>query len=272
MVSEEFGFKKFTENAFYKGINMRLVEAAKPTPGQHIVDLACGTGLVTKLLAEKLQDAKESLIIAFDHSSSALRQAKEELANARVTVVEFMQGRMEELSDSLKQSVDTVVFGNGIHYVPDKQNLMEQVFASLKPGGTFVFNTSFYEGWTRPESQAFARRWMARALRELREQHGLRPTRDKVESRNYLTADRYCELLERQGFSVKEREEISVDVPVAGWVDISEFQDFIVGAMPGVPLATASPILQNTARQTFSDMNLTHVPRNWLQIVATRSV
>jgi ubiquinone/menaquinone biosynthesis C-methylase UbiE len=271
MVSGEFGFKKFTENAFYKGVNIRLVEAAQPTAGQHIVDLACGTGLVTTLLAEKLQDAKESLIIAFDHSSSALRQAKEELGNAGVTLVEFVQGRMEELSDNLKQSVDTIVFGNGIHYVPDKASLLEQVFASLKPGGTFVFNTSFYEGWTRPESQAFARRWMARALRELREQHGLRPIRAKVESRNYLTADQYCELLETQGFSIKEREEISVEVPVSGWVDISEFEDFIAGAMPGVPLATASPILQNTARQTFSDMNLTHVPRNWLQIVATRS-
>jgi len=270
MGPEEFGFKKFTENAFYKSINIRLVEAADPTPGQHIVDLACGTGLITQLLAEKLQDAKESLIISFDHSSSALRQAKEELATARTSLVEFVQGRMEELSDSLKQSVDTVVFGNGIHYVPDKQNLIHQIFSSLKPGGMFVFNTSFYEGWTRPESQAFARRWMAKALRELREQHGLRPTRDKVESRNYLTVDQYCEMLEGQGFSIKKKEEISVEVPVEGWIDISRFKDFIVGAMPGVPLATASPILQATARQTFSDMNLKHVPRNWLQVVAIR--
>ena len=270
MTSEEFGFKKFTENPFYKGINVRLVDAADPVPGQHIVDLACGTGLVTQLLADKLQDARESLIIAFDHSSSALRQAKEDLATARASLVEFVQGQMEELAGTLKQSVDTIVFGNGIHYVPDKRSWIEQVFNSLKPGGTFVFNTSFYEGWTRPESQAFARRWMARALRELREQHGLRPTRDKVESRNYLTSAQYCEMLDEQGFSIKQNEEISVDVPIGGWVDISEFEDFIVGAMPGIPLATASPILQDTARQTFSDMNLTHVPRNWLQVVATK--
>ena len=77
-------------------------------------------------------------------------------------------------------------------------------------------------------------------------------------------------MLEEQGFSIKQNEEISVDVPIGGWVDISEFEDFIVGAMPGIPLATASPILQDTARQTFSDMNLTHVPRNWLQVVATK--
>ena len=49
------------------------------------------------------------------------------------------------------------------------------------------------------------------------------------------------------------------------------FQDFIEGTLPGVPLDKASAALQSGVRQTFEEMEITHVPRSWLGIIAVRS-
>jgi len=59
-------------------------------------------------------------------------------------------------------------------------------------------------------------------------------------------------------------------VPISGWLDISEFKDFIEGAMPGVPLKEASMALQTAVRETFKDLAIETVPRNWLEIVAIK--
>ena len=271
MASEEFSFTKFAENAFFQGVNERLVDSLNLKPGQRVVDLACGTGLVTRLILEKLRGAKDSVVIGIDQSTVALRQAMEELGNARDAMVQFIQTQVEQMSASLKESVDTIVFGNGIHYIRDKQQLIAEVFASLSPGGTFAFNTTFFEGGVPPESEQFYRRWMYKALRNLKSTYGIMPQREKVEARRQLTPQEYRELLEKEGFTITKEELIPVEFTLEGHEDISKYEDFITGALPGVPLDKASKVLQEAARQSYEELKLTFVPRNWLQMVAVRS-
>ena len=52
--------------------------------------------------------------------------------------------------------------------------------------------------------------------------------------------------------------------------DISTLSDFIEGTMPGVPMDEARAALQEGIRQTYSELNVTHVPRNWLDIIAVK--
>ena len=112
---------------------------------------------------------------------------------------------------------------------------------------------------------------MFKSARVLRREYGLSPSRaDKVESRKHLTADEYRDLLERHNFTVIRQVEDTVQVPIEGWLDISAFEDFIEGTFPGVPLDKASAALRKGVHQTFEEMNITHVPRNWLDIVAVR--
>ena len=40
--------------------------------------------------------------------------------------------------------------------------------------------------------------------------------------------------------------------------------------MPGVPLKEASMALQTAVRETFKDLAIETVPRNWLEIVAIK--
>ena len=271
MTSEEFSFAKFSKNEFYSALNARLVDMAEVTSGQRIVDLACGTGAVTEMVVERLRGARESVIIAIDQSATALKQAMDNLKGAGNSAVQFVQSRVEQMSEAVKESADTVFYCNAIHYVSDKDALVEEVSKSLKPGGKFLFNTSFFEGGQTPESQTFYRKWMLKASRILRREHGLMPVRsEKVESRKQLTPDQYRDLVERHGLLVVKQEIDPVNVPIEGWLDISTFEDFITGIMPGVPLEKARASLQKAVRQTFQELQIDYVPRNWLDVLAVR--
>lgn len=271
MAASEFSFEKFSRNPFYAKINARLVDMADLVPGQHVVDLACGTGSVTQLILERLRGARDSVVIAIDQSAIALRQAMEDLKDVRDAAVQFVQSRVEPLSEIVKDSVDTIFFCNAIHYVSDKDALMAEVSKTLKPGGRFAFNTSFFEGGQTPGSEAFYRKWMFKASRILRRKYGLKPDGSKrVEARKQLTVDQYRELVETHDLRIVKQEIDLVQVPLEGWLDISQFEDFIVGVMPGVPLEKASAALKEGAAQTYQELGVDYVPRNWLEVVAVR--
>ena len=261
----------FSRNPFYQKLTDRLIELAEVKDGERIVDLACGTGLVTQRIMANLRGARDTVIIGVDHSAAALKQAVEELKDVRDSAVGFVQSQVEQVADAIKEKVDTVFFCNAIHYVPDKGGLLDSIASTIKPGGKLVFNTSFYDGPIEEGTQLFYRKWMFKAYRILRREHGLSIKRlDKVESRKQLTAEEYKTLVEGHGFRISKQEVDRVSVPLQGWLDISAFSDFIEGAMPGVPLDKASLALKKAARQTFEEMKITHTTRNWLDIVAVR--
>ena len=267
---EEYSFKAFSEHAFFRRVNSTLVEQAHLERGWTVVDVACGSGAVSELILERIRGAREAMVIGLDISTTALKDASEKLAGYRDAVVEFVQARAEEMSKTIRRAADAVVFCNGIHYIEDKRRLLKEVYQTLRPGGVFAFNTSFFEGALPPETQKFYRRWMMKALRKLKEDHGLRPTRDKVQSRQHLTAEEYRELLEAEGFKVKSEELVLTPITEEGWADISRFSDFISGALPGIELATASEVLVESLRETCEELKLKATPRNWLSVVAVR--
>ena len=78
-------------------------------------------------------------------------------------------------------------------------------------------------------------------------------------------------MLNRNGLKIAKQKVDTVQVPIEGWLDISTFSDFIEGTMPGVPMEKASAALQEGIKQTYAELNVTHVPRNWLDIVAVKS-
>ena len=271
MTENDFSFSKFANNPFYRNQNARLIDLAGVGSGQRIVDLACGTGGVTKLIVERLRGARDYMIIGIDNSASALKLAMEELKDARESAVQFVQSRVEQLSESVKESVDTVFFCNAIHYVPDKDALLADISRALKPGGKLAFNTSFFEGAQPEETLLFYRKWMLKAIRVLRQEYGLSPSRaNKVEARRQLTPDEYRGLVEGHGFRVAKQEVNTVQFTQDGFLDISSFEDFITGVMPGVPLEKASAALKEGVRGAFGEMKVDAIPRNWLDIVAVR--
>ncbi|PZC45783.1 MAG: Ubiquinone/menaquinone biosynthesis C-methylase UbiE [Chloroflexi bacterium] len=271
MTGMDFSFRQFTQHPFYTDLNSRLVDLSQIRPGQIVLDLACGTGAVTRLLLEKLKGAQESLVIGIDASATALRQAREDLQSSYANMAQFVQGRVENLSLAVRRSVDAVFLCNAIHMVPDKDTLLGEVRGVLRQDGTFSFNSAFYQGSMMPGTEQFYRRWMMRAIRIVRDRDGLTTSREKVESRKMLSPDQYKELLESNGFSVLRQRVDTAHMPLEAWLDISSFSDFINGALPGIPLAEASAALKDALIQVFDELKLKTVPRGWLEVVATRT-
>ncbi|SVB76989.1 uncharacterized protein METZ01_LOCUS229843, partial [marine metagenome] len=75
---EQYTFSKFANNSFYRNQNAELIDLLDIGDKQKIVDLACGTGGVTRLLFDRLKNARDAVVIGIDHSSIAIKQAIEE--------------------------------------------------------------------------------------------------------------------------------------------------------------------------------------------------
>ena len=148
---------------------------------------------------------------------------------------------------------------------------MAEISRTLKPGGKLAFNTTFYDGSLPDETLIFYRKWMLKAVRSLRREYGLAPVKsERTEARRQLTPQEYQALVESNGFKISKQSIDTVKFTLEGYLDISTFADFIEGTMPGVPLLEASSALKSGARQAFEEMNVDHIPRNWLCVVATR--
>ena len=262
----------FAEQDFYRVSNSYLVEHSNIMPGNAVIDLACGTGAVTELILEKVQDLQESIVLGVDMSKDAIKESMERLSNWKNVNLKFVQSKVEQLSEIVKIQADKIIFCNGIHMIQDKHSLIQQSKGILKDEGVFAFNTAFFKGAVPQETEHFYRKWMMKSLRSLRAEYGIYPKteKEKVESRIQLTPEEYETLLENNGFTVNEKVLLPTPMTLDGFLTISEYEEFVDGAMPGVPLEKGRKALKTGARLSFEELNLTSVSRNWLTIVASK--
>ena len=269
--AEDYSFNAFARQPFYQEENRRLIDLVGLQPGNRVIDLACGPGEITRKILEKVRGADGAWILGVDLSPETLEEARRQFTDVTDVTINFKNSRAEELSSIISEHVDAVVFCNAIHLVDNKPDVLAGIVGALKPGGMFAFNSTFYSGSIVQDTDPFYRRWMMRSLRVLKSQYGLSPVKNKVMARQQLTPEEYRALLTEAGFTIKEERVTAIEVPIEGWLSICSFSDFVEGALPGVQVETASDVLRTAIRETFRDMELTFVPRNWLEIVAERS-
>ncbi|MEX2237319.1 MAG: methyltransferase domain-containing protein [Dehalococcoidia bacterium] len=266
-----FSFEPFARHEFYKDINRKLVDRIGLKPGDHVVDLACGTGAVTRLILERVGTKPGARVIGIDLSPQSLDEARATTPTLEGVSVDYREGDVVGFEEVLDEPVDAITIFNAIHMIKDKAGVLTSAFTQLKPGGLFAFSSAFYDGAEPPEAESFYRKWMMKALRLLRRE-GISPRREaKVEARQRLTIAEYDELLEAHGFRVENQEIVSVDMPPESFEDISRFEPFIEGTFPGVDLSKASEALIAAARSTFEDLGWKVSPRNWLLVVARKT-
>jgi len=102
--------------------------------------------------------------------------------------------------------------------------------------------------------------------------YGLMPERTaKTEARVRLSEEDYLQLLKENGFRLKNKQVMTVQMPLGGFEAISEYSLWIEGVLPGVPLEAGAVSLKEGAREAFQELGLTTSPRNWLLVVASRA-
>jgi demethylmenaquinone methyltransferase/2-methoxy-6-polyprenyl-1,4-benzoquinol methylase len=107
-----------------------LVGAVAPRPGQRILDVATGTGMVT---AELLARA-DCTVVGIDQSAEMLSGARARFAAAGESRVELIEGEAEALPFE-DRTFDAVTFTYLLRYVEDPQATMLELARVLRPGG-----------------------------------------------------------------------------------------------------------------------------------------
>jgi ubiquinone/menaquinone biosynthesis C-methylase UbiE len=279
--TNKFTFEAFASHKFYTGVNRSLVRQALTSITKHppntelkIVDMACGTGAVTRLIAEELSNREQQAdIIGIDPSTEALRRAQKGMEELRGKGIEmkarFIQGETSDLP-RIVQNADAVFFCNAIHLLPDKLDAFKLVASILAPNGIFACNSAFYDGTYVEGTERFYRLWTRRAVGWLRKEHPeVRLSREaKAMAMQQLDREGYLCLLKEGGFSRIDAIEEEAMMTIDSYRDIGHYWLFIEGALPGVPLALGAEALGISAYQAGEELGLKEIPRNWLQIIA----
>ena len=103
-----------------------VVELLAPAPGERILDLGCGTGHLTSLIAESGAE-----VVGIDSSEDMVRVASENYPNIRFEVADARSLPFDAEFDA--------VFSNAVlHWVRPPEAVVESVWRALKPDGRFV--------------------------------------------------------------------------------------------------------------------------------------
>lgn len=123
-----------------------LVRCLPPRPPGDVLEVACGTGLVTRKLRERLDPALQ--LTATDLSASMLDYAKAQLGEH--SGIEWRE------ADALKLpfpdgAFGALVCGFGIMFVPDRQAMLKEARRVLVQGGILLLSV-----WDRVEENPHA--------------------------------------------------------------------------------------------------------------------
>lgn len=104
-----------------------VIARLPPLPaGASILDVGCGTGIVTELLLALVPAGR---VVAVDASEAMVQRARERLG-ARATVL-----CQDALALDVGEPVDVIVSTAALHWVGDHDRLWARLAAALRPGG-----------------------------------------------------------------------------------------------------------------------------------------
>lgn len=109
------------------------IQQAQIRTGQAVLDIAGGTGDLTKEFAKKT--GKNGRVILADINKNMLQQGRERLIDAGIIGnVDFIQANAEQLPFA-DDSFDCITIAFGLRNVTDKTAALRSMFQVLKPGG-----------------------------------------------------------------------------------------------------------------------------------------
>lgn len=118
--------------ALFEQYAYRIVDEAKIEPGNQVLDIACGTGVVTCVVSKRLNE--DGFVVGLDVNPGMLAVAKKCAPD-----IEWRQGMAEKL-DWKDQSFDVVLSQFGLMFFEDRQQALHEMVRVLKPGGRIVIS------------------------------------------------------------------------------------------------------------------------------------
>ena len=191
---------------------MELMKNLEIKRGSTVLDLGCGTGDLTKELAELV--GAEGKVVGVDPDEERLKIAREKYSASNI---EYLQAD----SETFPVGQYDIVFSNYVmHWIKDKEGLFRRVYDNLRPGGVFAVVTfdsgpplteignKFFDEFIGPEG-------VKKFLFE-----------DTV----CLTADEYKKLAQATGFELNSTTIRSME---QRWANVDVYIDYMYGSTGG---------------------------------------
>jgi len=273
-------YERFSHEPEYVELNRSFLAMLELRGPLVVLDLACGTGTLTRLLLDQV--GGRAKVVGIDLSRRSLDLARVELRDVspptRVDLIEATADRLPVAS----QVADLVIMGNAVHCIADLGSFIDEVSRVLRPGGTFAFNSSFYAGTFVPGTETFYDEWMKEAARyvqrkdqELRQAGGpgIRRERGRARpafSRPWLTPAQFRQALEDHGFEVKRVGQSTIMMSRQAFESVGAYEGLASVLMSGYPVDLACEALTRSVASGLETAGLTEVPRYWLEVSAVK--
>jgi ubiquinone/menaquinone biosynthesis C-methylase UbiE len=280
-IREKYDYEPFADTEEYRQVNGYCIDSwvelmkRKGTDGiDAILDVATGAGTMVQIVFDYLPESwRKAAVMCLDQSGEALKLAQSKLEKT-VDRLKLVHSSVEDMTLA-DNSIDIAVWGNGIHYLSEQDQLdsVKRIKIALKPGGFFFFNTAFYEEARPLETLPFYRTQVKTAVQYLRDR-GVNRLKDdsRTEASKFLPRAYYEELVQQSGFKLVEAKEFAVDMKREAWEYISSFQQYAAGALRGHPVDEAVRAMREAVQPALelhgerdSDGNL-YITRKWLAI------
>jgi ubiquinone/menaquinone biosynthesis C-methylase UbiE len=276
-------YEPFAQEPAYLRLNAAFVDTLPLSEVRTFVDVACGTGVVTGLVVDRLLGERPALeVVGVDLSAQSLQLAREAFAGrTRPVDVRFVEasGDRVPVADTW---ADLVTVGNALHLFHDLAQVLGEVRRISRPGATFAFNSSFYAGTFAVGTGAFYTEWMRQALRCLsaestrRVASGLpaltrrRGSAGTAFSHPWLTPEQYADALGDAGFRVTSCRERTVLLGRRELEAIGSYAGLAAVLLSGYPVDVAARALADGVAPALEASDHESVERRWLEVVAVR--
>lgn len=139
-------YDRYLGPMFFQPYAADLISRLSIAESGSLLELACGTGIVTRMLRDTL--SATTTLTATDLSEPMMKFARGKF-DAR-ELIDWKQADASALPFP-DNSFDAVICQFGLMFVPDKLEAMREARRVLKPGASFLFNV-----WTAIEQNEFA--------------------------------------------------------------------------------------------------------------------
>lgn len=140
---QRYGWDKavpYYENGWKRSLapaQQTLLDMVDLRPGQRVLDIAAGTGLVSLPIAEKV--GPDGRVYATDISDNMVSELRDLARKRSLDHLKTLRADAEDLSAFPDNSFDIVTCALGLMYFPNPELALKEAKRVLKPGGCAVF-------------------------------------------------------------------------------------------------------------------------------------